>query len=353
MIARGASLGALIAAGAGVQWRHTQRIANDPAYQRLHSPPSGRRLEVHSRDGTILHAEWFGPENGPTIVLAHGWTETLWYWTYVIDELLEREFRVVAYDLRGHGDSGLSESGDYALERFGEDIEAVLCACVPDGEHATLVGHSLGAMSIAAWAQRFEVDSRVGAAALLNTGFGDLLSKQLVLTLPAFAHALIEPLGRHLFLGASTPLPQFSSPILHSVIRYFAFGPHATPAQVAFYEPMLLTCRPEVRAACGIAMCDMDLYAALERLTVPTLVIAGTCDRLTPPSHARRIAESLPNLTGLIEVPEMGHMGPLERGAELAAELASLARRASEREGESTVAAEVADASAAPGAVVA
>ncbi|MGI8430155.1 MAG: alpha/beta fold hydrolase [Solirubrobacteraceae bacterium] len=353
LIVRGACLGTLLAAGAGVQWRHAERIAQDPAYKLLHSPPSGRPLEVDSADGTVLHAEWFGPEHGPTIVLAHGWTETLWYWTYVIYELLEREFRVVAYDLRGHGDSGLAATGDYALERLGEDVEAVLRACVPDGEQATLVGHSLGAMSIAAWAKRFDVDSRVGAAALLNTGFGDLLAKQLVLTLPAFAHALIEPLGRHLFLGASAPLPHFSSPILHAVIRHLAFGRHATPGQVAFYEPMLLTCAPEVRAACGIAMCDMDLYEALERLTVPTLVIAGASDRLTPPSHARRIAESLPNLTGLIEVPGMGHMGPLERGAELAAELAILARRASEREGDSTVAAEVASTSLAPSAVVA
>lgn len=349
----GASLGTLLAAGAAVQWRHTQRIARDPAYKLLQSPPCGRALEIHSADGTLLHAEWFGPEHGPTIVLAHGWTETLWYWTYVIDELLEREFRVVAYDLRGHGDSGLAASGDYALERFGEDVEAVLRACVPDGERATLVGHSLGAMSIAAWAQRFEVDSRVGAAALLNTGFGDLLAKQMVMTLPGFAHALIEPLGRHLFLGARAALPRFSSLILHAVIRYVAFGPHASPAQIAFYEPMLLTCPPQVRAACGIAMCDMDLYEALERLTVPTLVIAGTSDRLTPPAHARQIAESMPNLTGLIEMPDMGHMGPLERGAEIAAEIASLARRASQSEGKSTVAAEVASASPAPGAVVA
>ena len=354
-------------AGAAVQYRHTQRIARDPAYKLLHSPPSGRPLEVYSKDGTCLHAEWFGPEHGPTIVLAHGWTETLWYWTYVIDELLEREFRVVAYDLRGHGESQPSASGDYALERLGEDVEAVLGACVPEGELATLVGHSLGAMSIAAWAQHFEVDSRVAAAALVNTGFGDLLAKQLVLTLPAFAHALIEPLGRHLFLGASASLPQFSSPILHAVIRYAAFGRRATPAQVAFYEPMLLTCPPKVRAACGIAMADMDLYEALERLTVPTLVIAGASDRLTPPSHARQIAESLPNLTGLIELPETGHMGPLERGAEIAAELAILARRASrgegahgredasegEGEGEGTAAADVARTSSAPSAVVA
>ena len=53
----------------------------------------------------MLHAEVFGPEDGTTVVLAHGWTEMLDFWTYVIRDLTGKGFRVVAYDLRGHGDS--------------------------------------------------------------------------------------------------------------------------------------------------------------------------------------------------------------------------------------------------------
>ena len=55
----------------------------------------------------------------------------------------------------------------------------------------------------------------------------------------------------------------------------------------------------DVRANIGIAMSEMDLHHALPRLTVPTIVIAGADDRLTPPSHARRIAEMLPQLRRL------------------------------------------------------
>ena len=50
---------------------------------------------------------------------------------------------------------------------------------------------------------------------------------------------------------------------MHAVIRYVAFGPTATIGQVAFYERMLVECPPDVRAAVGIAMADMDLWEAV------------------------------------------------------------------------------------------
>ena len=57
-----------------------------------------------------------------------------------------------------------------------------------------------------------------------------------------------------------------------AAIRYIAFGPHASPAQVAFYERMLVNTPPGVRADIGIAMSEMDLHDALPRLTVTTIV---------------------------------------------------------------------------------
>jgi len=68
----------------------------------------------------------------------------------------------------------------------------------------------------------------------------------------------------------------------------------------------------------------MDLSEAVASLTIPTLVVAGSADRLTPPTHARRIADALPDLADLIELPDSGHMSPLERPAELSAALAWL-----------------------------
>ena len=320
----GAGLAVGLGVAAAAQQTLRRRIAADPQNEVLRVPASGSPRTVDSLDGTELHVEHFGSRDGPTIVLLHGWTETIAYWTSVIGELEAGGFRIVAPDLRGHGSSGRAAEGDYSLARFGEDLEAVLEDSVPDGRHAVVVGHSLGAMSIAAWAEHHNVERRVGAAALLNTGVGDLIAESLLFPLPRIAQALNQTIAVHGFLGSRAPLPRFSTPLSHIAIRYAAFGPKASPAQVAFYERMLVATPPDVRADVGIAMSEMSLHHALERLTVPTLVIAGENDRLTPPSHARRIAEMLPHLHKLVVLDGTGHMGPLERPHEITQELIEL-----------------------------
>jgi pimeloyl-ACP methyl ester carboxylesterase len=276
---------------------------------------------VTAPDGTVLHAELFGPRDAPTIVLIHGWTEAIRFWIYEIAEL-SKEFRVVAYDLRGHGRSAPAAGNDYSLARLGDDLEAVLAACVPDGQRAVVVGHSLGAMSIAAWAERHDVEARARAAMLLNTGLGGLLAGHMLIRLPAIA---AEPLGRRLFLGNATRIPRFSSPLKTAIIRYVACAPAASPAAIAHFEQMVNECRPDVRALVGLAMADMELHGALARLTVPTRVVAGELDRLTPVAHAQKIAGLLPNLVDLVVLPDTGHLGPLERPREINAAIRELA----------------------------
>jgi pimeloyl-ACP methyl ester carboxylesterase len=315
-----AAVGAAV--GLALERRHLRRIERDEDYAHLNAPLRGRPLSVNSADGTALNVEVFGPEAGHTVVLAHGWTERLSFWGRVIELLVERGLRPVAYDLRGHGRSAPATEHDYGLERFGEDLEAVLATVLEDGERATVVGHSLGAMSIAAWAEHHDVLARARAAALINTGLGDLVAGHLLLG--ELAKWLPGPLASRMFLGSRAPMPGFSTPLQHALIRYVAFGPTATTGQVAFFERMLIDCPPDVRAATGVALSKMDLWDAVSRLTVPTLVVTGTQDRLTPPAHARRIAASVPNLHALLELPETGHMSPLERPAELTEALAKL-----------------------------
>jgi pimeloyl-ACP methyl ester carboxylesterase len=336
------------AAGLSLERRHLRRIQRDADYAQLNAPLGGRPLSVSSADGTRLHVEVFGPEAGDTVLLAHGWTERLSFWARVIPLLVARGLRPVAYDLRGHGRSAAAVGQDYSLQRFGEDIEAVLAAVLDGGERATVVGHSLGAMSIAAWAEHHDVPARARAAALVNTGLGDLIAGHRLFG--ELAKRFESPLVSRLFLGSRARLPSFSSPIQHALIRHVVFGPTATTGQVAFFERMLIESPADARAATGVAMSEMDLWHSVARLTVPTLVLTGAQDRLTPPAAARRIAESVPQLQALVELPETGHMSPLERPAELTAALGRLIAEATpEREGRLPFAASPGRGRGAPG----
>jgi pimeloyl-ACP methyl ester carboxylesterase len=317
----------LAAAAAGValaERRHLRAIAADADFRALSAPLGGRSLDpIVSPDGTRLHAERFGADDAPaTLVLAHGWTEALRYWGPVIRRLAGPELSIVAYDLRGHGASEQAADGDYSLQRFGEDLEAVLAAAGGEPARTAVGGHSLGAMSIAAWADANDVTARVSAAAMINTGLSDLIGGALIFG-ELGARLSPEWLGKGL-LGSSRPMLPVSTPLSQAIARHVAFGPDASPGTIAFYERMLLDTDAGVRGATGIALSTLDLSAAVARITVPTLVVAGDRDRLTPAAHARRIAEALPRPAGLLELQRTGHMGPLERPDEVCEALGEL-----------------------------
>ena len=193
----------------------------------------------------------------------------------------------------------------------------------PGGRVTTVAGHSLGAMSIAAWAEHHDAAARAGAAALLNTGLGDLIAGSCGRPVPALARRSRDPSAAACSSARAPRFRRFTTPASHATMRYVAFGPerHARAGRV--HGAMVVGCPPDVRASIGLAMADMELHHALARLTVPTLVMAGDRDRLTPLSHARRIAAELPHLFELIVLPGTGHMGPLERPHEVSEAIAS------------------------------
>lgn len=325
---RAVSAAAVGVAGAGItEVVYRRKLAASPEWDRLSHPLQGMPARPISADGTQLYAEVFGPENAPTFVLGPGWTETLYYFDALTRVLTDNGFRVVAYDLRGQGRSAPSASHDWDLDRYGDDLEAVLELTCPDRNDVIVAGHSMGAMSIAAWARRHDVHKHVRAAALMNTGFKALIQGSKILP-GALPDAIAEPLGRWAFMGNPLPAPHMSTLLSRQVIRYMAFGPHATDAEVAFYERMFQACPGWVRASAGKAMTEMDLFDGLDQLTVPTLVLSGSLDRLTPPAHAERIAAALPELTEIVELPGIGHMGPLEAPYLMAKALLRLADRA-------------------------
>lgn len=325
LLAAGLTGGAVaLAAGRAADRR---AVAADPEHDFLRDPPRGRARTLPGAGGCRIHVEEFGAAGAPPVVLIHGWTCHLRFWAYQLRDLA-RDHRVIAYDLRGHGDSEAPENGDLSTDALADDLEAVLDACLAEGERALLVGHSLGAMTIAAWAGRHpdSVARRASGAILVNTGLGDLVSQATVLRLPGPLDTTRQALAR-VVIGTAGPLPA-RNPVSHRLIRQIVMSPGTSPARVAFCENMILECRHDVRAGFGRTVSALELHDAVDRLTVPSWVIAGERDRLTPMALSERLAGDLPDLRELVRLPETGHMGPVEQSEAVTRVIAEAARAA-------------------------
>jgi pimeloyl-ACP methyl ester carboxylesterase len=283
---------------------------------------------VRSADGTRLHTQVFGPEDGYPIVLAHGITCAIRVWAYQIAELAA-DYRVIAFDHRGHGRSGLPPRGNYSLHHLAADVDAVLEGTLAPGERAIIAGHSMGGMAIAAWSDlyRHKVEARADGVALINTTTGDLLREVRFLPVPA-PFAAVRVFGARALVNifGSFAVPPAVERATREMISLLAVGADAEPHVGALIYELFDATSPAGRGGCGKALVDAigSRHISLSGLTVPTLVIGSERDRLTPLSQSRRIAAAAPNLVELVVLPG-GHCAMLERPAEVNRELRALA----------------------------
>ena len=94
------------------------------------------------------------------------------------------------------------------------------------------------------------------------------------------------------------------------------FGDSPHPSHVEATRQMLAACSRETLRDASRAMLSLDLTPGLPSITLPTLVIVGTADVLTPPRDSRQIASLIPD-ANLVEFPGAGHMLMYERAAEV------------------------------------
>lgn len=258
----------------------------------------GDGSKVETSDGAVLQVHTAGAGDR-TVVLSHCWTGDMRIWEPVAAALVADGYRVIRYDQRGHGGSTLG-ADPCTIERLGLDLLEVLEAV--DATDVVLAGHSMGGMA----AQAFVIEhpdaaqARVRALVLVATASGGLGGAPL----HRFAPRVI---GTHLADRA------LSARGGHAFMRS-ALGKHASPEAVKLTRDTFVATPPDVRLAHFHAMGAMDLVESRRAISMPTTVVVGTRDTLTPPVHARGIAEAVAGAR-LVVVPGAGHMLPLEATA--------------------------------------
>jgi pimeloyl-ACP methyl ester carboxylesterase len=269
-------------------------------------------------DGGSMHVVSRG--DGPPIVLSHGVTLSIRTWVKQMESLPEAGFRTIAFDHRGHGQSTVGDHG-HTLDTLAGDVRVVVEGM--DLHDAVLVGHSMGGIAVQLFCLRHPeiAAERVAGIVLLCTMARTALSanKRLLALVDWVANVTPEA-GR--VLGFEN---------LGLLLARIGFGRNPQPSHVELTRQMILACAPETRKAAPSALLGLDLTEDLPRLAVPTLVIGGTNDVITPPAESRRIARLVPGAR--LEMLEgSGHMAMLERAEAVDRLIADFAREVQRHE---------------------
>jgi pimeloyl-ACP methyl ester carboxylesterase len=268
-----------------------------------------KSITVKTPDGLTISAQEWGNPNGPEILFIHGFSQSSLSWIRQVDSDLAKEFRMVTYDLRGHGNSDKPLERDKYQESKGwaDELQAVIDAA--GLKRPVLVGWSYGGRVIADYLRVH------GPARLAGLNYVDSLTKG---DPSFFAEGLkVQPL-------------MFSDDLATNIAATRAFLHlcfEKQPSQEDF-ETMLafnMMVPPKVRA--NMAGRKLEIDDILVSLKLPVLVTHGSADKLLRVAGAQY---SVANIAGakLSLYEGVGHAPFFEDAPRFNAELAAFVRDA-------------------------
>lgn len=245
-------------------------------------------MPVIDADGCPLWVEVEGPRDAPALMLSNSLGTTLHMWDAQVAAFAHR-FRLVRYDRRGHGKSGVP-TGPYTMERLGRDALAIA-----DGLGLATFdwcGLSMGGME-GMWLGA-HAPARIGRLILANTAYHYPDPRYWNERIAAVRTSGLAPLAdRIMSLWFS---PDFRA---------------RAPALVAPLRDMLAATPLEGYLACCAAIRDMDHRDLLPRIGAPTLIIAGRLDQATPLEAAQLIHNRIAGAK--LTVLEAAHLSNVEQ----------------------------------------
>lgn len=219
----------------------------------------------------------------PSLLFLHGGGGTHRHWGKQIRGL--RDATLACLDLPGHGRS--KGRGRQSIEGYAELVAEFMAALAL--ESPIVVGHSMGGAIALDLALRY--GAQIGGLVLVGTGAR-------LRVMPSLLEGLRE---------------EFESTV--DLLCRYLYGRLASEKMVRLGREEMLAIGPEVLLGDYLACDRFDVIDRLGEVRLPTLVICGEEDQLTPLKYSRFLVDHIPG-AGLVTIPEAGHMVMLEKPQE-------------------------------------
>jgi non-heme chloroperoxidase len=267
---------------------------------------------VRGGGGLQLHVREWGKADGPPILFIHGWSQNHLCWDKQYESALRDEFRLVAYDLRGHGmsEAPLGPENYTDGKLWADDLAAIIGQL--GLERLVLVGWSYGAFVICDYVRAYGQDRIAainfveGAIKLGEAAFGTLIG-------PGFLDHFVDATADDL-------------PTNIRSMRAFLRACMAKPLPADDFETALcwnMVVAPQIRASLAARQIDSD--DVLRTLTVPLLVTQGRADTVVLPAMAEHVLAICPAAEASW-YEDAGHLPHLQEPERFNRELAALTR---------------------------
>ena len=245
-------------------------------------------MPVIDSHGCPIDVEVTGPENAPVLMLSSSLGTTKHMWDPQMDAFA-KQCRVVRYDRRGHGKSGVPK-GPYNMEMLGRDVIAIMDGLKID--KLNWLGLSMGGME-GMWLGA-NAGNRIDKLILSNTSshYAD----------KSMWHTRMDAVGK------AGSVAGISDMVINAwLTKDFQT---AQPDTTARMKEMMISTPVEGYLACCAAVRDMDHRKILREIKVPTLIIAGSKDPATNVAAAEFIRDRIPG--SKLAIVEAAHIANVE-----------------------------------------
>jgi non-heme chloroperoxidase len=241
---------------------------------------------IKTKDGTeIFYKDW---GSGKTVVFSHGWPLDADAWDSQMLFLVQKGFRVIAHDRRGHGRSGQPAQGN-DMNTYADDLAAVLDAL--DVKDAMLVGHSTGGGEVAHYIGRHGT-GRVSKAVLIGA------VPPLMLKTEGNPNGVPKEVFDGIRAGVAADRSQFYKDLALPFFGYNRQGAKKSQGVIDSFWAQGMLGGIVGHYACVREFSEVDYTEDLKKIDVPTLILHGDDDQIVPIDTAGRMsAKIVPNAT--------------------------------------------------------